>query len=89
MNEPKKLWFKNKRYGWGWTPASWEGWVAIAIYTFLLIHILRNILALSAIGRLHGVWFAISYGRILFLTAALLLLCYLKGEKPRWHWGDK
>jgi uncharacterized membrane protein len=28
----KKLWFKAKRYGFGWTPCSWEGWTLIILF---------------------------------------------------------
>jgi hypothetical protein len=33
----KKLWFKAKRYGWGWTPVTWQGWVAVLVYVAILI----------------------------------------------------
>ena len=26
-------WFRRKRFGWGWTPISWEGWVATLLFT--------------------------------------------------------
>jgi hypothetical protein len=22
-------WFKRKRYGWGWTPTTWQGWAVV------------------------------------------------------------
>jgi hypothetical protein len=29
-------WFPAKRYGWGWGfPASWQGWMVIALYALL------------------------------------------------------
>ncbi len=28
-----KLWFKAKKFGWGWTPCSWEGWTVTGLYT--------------------------------------------------------
>lgn len=85
----KRLWFKAKRYGWGWTPIAWEGWLAITVYVVLFVHIMRNIIALDNEGRFVGIWITISFGRIFLITAALLLVCYLKGEKPSWHWGEK
>lgn len=85
----KKLWFKAKRYGWGWTPSSWEGWVAIIVYAVLLTHVIRHIIVLSETGKFEGVTSLIYIGRILLLTAAIILVCYLRGEKPGWHWGEK
>jgi len=32
-----KLWFKAKRYGWGWTPACWQGWLVLGVYFAVLI----------------------------------------------------
>lgn len=28
----KKFWFKRKRYGYGWAPSTWQGWLVIAVY---------------------------------------------------------
>lgn len=28
----KGPWFGPKRYGWGWTPVSWQGWLATAAF---------------------------------------------------------
>ncbi len=85
----KKLWFTARSYGWGWTPASWEGWLAITIYFILFAHIMRNIIALADAGRFEGMWMIVSFGRILLITIALLLVCYLKGEKPHWNWKKR
>ena len=27
-------WFKRKRWGYGWTPAGWEGWLATLLMVF-------------------------------------------------------
>ncbi len=36
-DNPKGYWFKRKLYGWGWTPARWQGWVTLLVYIFALI----------------------------------------------------
>lgn len=82
-----KLWFKNKRYGWGWTPATWEGWAAIAVYAILLVPIVRNLIILSKTHPQFDAVVLIAFGRVFLLTFALLILAYWKGEKPGWHWG--
>ena len=89
MKVQKRSWFKNKRYGYGWVPASWEGWLVLLIYIVLLAHILRNISLMSDAGRLEGTWVVVAIGRVVFLTLALFLVCLLKGEKLAWHWGEK
>ncbi len=79
----KKLWFKRKLYGWGWTPSTWEGWLVIFGYIGFLALIVKDITAkpetppdLSNFPP-----------SIIVLTALLIITCYLKGEKPRWQWG--
>ncbi len=36
-NNPKGYWFKNKIYGWGWTPVTWQGWCVIFVYISLIL----------------------------------------------------
>ena len=33
----KKIWFKAKRYGWGWYPSTWQGAVCIFIWVILFV----------------------------------------------------
>src|SRR5437868_13316171 len=33
----RPLWFKARRYGWGWTPVSAEGWIVTIIVAIALI----------------------------------------------------
>lgn len=87
-NNPRGLWFKAKLYGWGWTPAKWQGWVVIIVYIGLIA-----ILALTREESVQGnrdsgsnfLTFALP---MIVLTALLIFICYKKGEKPRWQWGQ-
>ena len=36
-DNPNGYWFKRKLYGWGWTPATWQGWFAIGVYVLLIL----------------------------------------------------
>jgi hypothetical protein len=29
-------WFGRKKYGWGWGPTSWQGWLILAVYVVLV-----------------------------------------------------
>jgi len=82
----KKLWFKAKRYGWGWYPSSWEGWIVTLLYLlfFAVLFVRTNSYADS--GNSYVTGYVV---HIVLATAALILICYYKGEKPGWHWGDK
>lgn len=30
-------WFRRKRFGYGWTPSSWEGWLATLLFVLACI----------------------------------------------------
>jgi hypothetical protein len=83
---PKKLWFKAKRYGWGWYPSSWEGWLVLFVYCVFLFLNFRRIDAFShsASDTLRPYFI-----QLLFATAVLVAIAYVKGEPPRWRWGKK
>lgn len=79
--EQGKIWFPAKRYGWGWgPPVTWQGWVVLAAYMVLLFG--GAYFLLPAIG----VPAFLLYTTV--LSAALIAVCWFKGEKPRWRWGE-
>lgn len=79
----KKIWFRAKRYGWGWgLPCAWQGWVVMMGFIVLIVA--------GAIvwgGEEAGLWYWIGY--VMGLTAILIVVCAVKGEKPRWRWGGE
>lgn len=79
-----KLWFKAKRYGWGWYPSCWQGWAVVAAY--MLAVILFGIFLVS--DPIPSTGNVIAFA-VLTLVASVLLIAisYWKGEKPRWRWG--
>jgi len=87
-DNPKRLWFKRRLYGWGWAPASWQGWTIILAFIIILL--------------LNGFYFAskvplnteptpfdlgLFFGVIIISIVLLFWICYKKGEKPKWSWG--
>jgi len=76
----KKIWFRRKLYGWGWTPTTWEGWLVILIWALLFVSLVSRI---DDHEGLKNVFFG-------FISIGLLIyVCYKKGEKPRWQWGKR
>ena len=77
----QKIWFKRKLYGWGWYPSTWQGFlitlISILVFLFFWINIMqgKNILINLII--------------IMADFTVLLLICYKKGEKPKWQWGRR
>lgn len=81
-DNPKGLWFKQKRFGWGWTPVKWQGWLTIGVYVALLFTATKTIDE-SAPNDVPVTFLAL----VILLTAALFVVAYKKGEKPKWNWG--
>lgn len=80
-NTTPTYWFPAKTYGWGWgLPITWQGWVVMAIFCALMI--LGFILLLPNYGHRVYMFYALA------LAAVLVGVCWLKGEPPRWQWGD-
>ncbi|MGA3172434.1 MAG: hypothetical protein ABSE62_15640 [Chthoniobacteraceae bacterium] len=77
--DEKKIWFPAKKYGWGWgPPVCWQGWVVMAVWLVMLI---AGGIELAA--RSTGLY--VLYACL--LSIALTIICWIKGEKPRWRWG--
>lgn len=37
MTIDKRAWFGRKRFGWGYGPRSWQGWLTVLIYALLMM----------------------------------------------------
>lgn len=75
-----RIWFPAKRYGWGWgPPVCWQGWMVLAVYIVSVV--------LCAVFLLHDR--VLHAACIIGSTAILVVLCWIKGEKPKWRWGGK
>lgn len=81
MPDPVRHWFPAKRYGWGWGPPTvWQGWLTLAVF-FALI----GAGALIFLPRQAIVAYIVY---LVVVTLLLIVLCSVKGEKPRWRWGE-
>jgi len=74
-----RYWFRAKRYGWGWTPITWQGWAVLAAFVALL--------AADAVVFLPRKALPDYIACFVGLTVLLLVVCWLKGEPTRWRWG--
>ncbi len=82
MTDSKSFWFPAKRYGWGWgLPVTWQGWAVLIGYVLLL-----GAGALLFPPTRDTPAFIVCTA---LLTALLITICYFKGERPSWRWGDK
>jgi len=79
----KKLWFKAKEYGYGWYPATWQGWAVLLVY-FIIIGLLVFVFTGDPESFLY-----FYLASVFFVTAVLIYICYKTGEKASWRWGKK
>jgi hypothetical protein len=79
--QTSKYWFPAKRYGWGWgVPSTWQGWLVLAAFVFLVFVGSFLFPPGKELGR-YLVYVAM-------LCGLLIGVCWLKGEPPRWRWGN-
>ncbi len=80
-------WFKRRRYGWGWTPVTWQGW---AIVVVCLGGIIATAFMLPT-DESRNSWTANDWkflGVVAVLLAVLFIATYAHGPKPKWRWGS-
>lgn len=82
------FWFKRRRYGYGWIPTTWQGW--LVVISFIVIVFSSSILLLKDVPENTyqsevGVFFTVVFLSIL----ALVFISHRKGPKPKWRWGKK
>lgn len=83
-DSPDNLWFKRKLFGWGWVPVRWQGWFTLAVYLVVMTPFLIKI-DTDSNTRDEGIIMPATI--FIATTAALIYVCYKKGEKPKWQWG--
>jgi hypothetical protein len=76
-----RYWFPAKRYGWGWgPPVTWEGWIVLASFFALVVAGIFLVPPQQSMPAFVGY--------VIALTVVLTAICWLKGEPPRWRWGN-
>jgi len=62
-------------------PITWQGWVVFTAFLALLV------LGVFLFPPAHKTFYFIVYTGT--LVVVLAIICYAKGEPPRWRWGDE
>ena len=86
MEQKKEIWFRAKRYGLGWYPVSWQGWVITLLYVVIILRTFSWADKMSHSGSDTLIAFAPPF---IVITGLLLVICYKKGEMLKWRWGNK
>ena len=82
MTDANKYWFPAKTYGWGWgLPAMWQGWAVLGAYA-LLVAAGFALFPPQADPLTFFIYMSV-------ISSILVVVCYIKGEPPKWQWGSK
>jgi hypothetical protein len=81
-----KYWFKRKRFGYGWTPSTWQGWLIIGMYVALVLLGALFFTRDSAPESEN----ALVFFTVLFVaTSTLLAITHYTAPKAKWRWGKE
>lgn len=82
----RKIWFKSKRYGWGFAPATWQGWLVLAVWLTIVVAFVVNIDSHS--GSISDTLYGI-VPFVLVMTLILVMISYSRGERPKLQWRGR
>ncbi len=84
--QPKPdYWFKRRRYGYGWTPVTWQGGVVILV--FVAVILLGSLTLKDTPENTFSTELGIYLLTVLIATGVLVQITLKKGPKPKWRWG--
>lgn len=87
MDDKQTYWFKRRRYGYGWIPATPQGWLVVAGYLGLVLagtYMIKDVPE-DEFTREVGFFFAM----MAVATVLLIRITMARGPKPHWRWGKQ
>jgi hypothetical protein len=88
MSEKKSLWFKRKRYGYGSSPSTLQGWALLTAYVAVIIGS-ASLLLKDAPEKTYTAEVGTFTSITLAITLIFLLIGYKKSPSSKWRWGIK
>lgn len=83
METPKKPWFTAKTFGWGWTPATWQGWMM----TLLMVELIIVVVFVSTLtGDTARQQLYVAFPFLALIISTMAMINYRTGEKAKWGW---
>jgi hypothetical protein len=83
-DNPGQYWFKRRAYGWGWVPATLQGWLTLVVFLVIFLWLFVPFVNGPEPTGTDTFWFLT---KMLVWAAALIGVSYLTGEPPKWQWG--
>jgi hypothetical protein len=86
-DQAKKLWFKRRRYGWGYIPVTWQGALCLIVFVGVLFAAVLQLPkndTQPTTGQVIAFLTMVAADLVLLLTVSVV-----KGPSPHWRWGKK
>ncbi len=80
--QKREIWFKRKRFGLGWYPSSWQGWLVTFFYAGFVILLSMRI---DENSTMEEVMIRFAFPSLL-LTLIFMKIAYKKGQSLKWQW---
>ena len=88
MKNGNRYWFKRRRYGYGWTPVTLQGWLVVVVAVIIIL--LAALVILPAKPAQLSLLQATIFSLVLLSVIMMLIgISFMKGPSPRWRWGGK
>lgn len=81
-----KHWFKRKRYGYGWVPVTWQGWLVTTIYAGIII---LGGLFLNREAKPVSENLLVFFTVLIVATGILFTVTHYSAPSAKWRWGKK
>lgn len=83
----RKYWFKRRRYGYGWTPTTWQGWLTVLIYFVLIL--LAGWLLENNGDEPSSDDMVVFFTVLIVSTGLLFVITAYTAPKAKWRWGKR
>jgi hypothetical protein len=82
-------WFKPKRYGYGATPTTWQGWALTVGFAVAVFALAWGLFGFDRSAEPGAASFAFFFVGVAILVAALWVIAKRTTDGEwRWRWGD-
>jgi hypothetical protein len=81
-------WFKQRRFGYGATPVTWQGWVFVLVFLAIVLACMGVVMLAGSYNSPAG-----AIAALVVLLAAIVVMMVVGWRKTeggwRWRWGGE
>ena len=82
----EQYWFKRKRYGYGWVPVTWQGWL-LTISSMSIVAVAQLLFFPTPSLNFSNLELIVNWSIIAILIIIFLYLVSKKSPPAKWRWG--